>query len=92
MTDDARLLSRTTELATGYLASLATRRVGGPVDLPALRAAMGGPLPEGPTDPVTVVEGVGRSGRPGARGNCRPALLRVRRSVAACPPPSAPTG
>ena len=42
MTDDARLISRTSSIATDYLASLATRPVGRPVDLAALRAAMGG--------------------------------------------------
>ena len=42
MTDEARLISRTSSIATDYLASLATRPVGRPVDLAALRAAMGG--------------------------------------------------
>ena len=46
MTDDIRLLSRTTTIATDYLASLATRPVGRPADLAALRTAMGGPLPD----------------------------------------------
>jgi glutamate/tyrosine decarboxylase-like PLP-dependent enzyme len=55
-TDHNRVLDRTTELATAFLASLPTRPVGGRVDLAALRAALGGPLPEGPTDPLAVVE------------------------------------
>ena len=51
MTDEARLISRTSSIATDYLASLATRPVARPVDLAALRTAMGeGPLPEHPTD------------------------------------------
>jgi glutamate/tyrosine decarboxylase-like PLP-dependent enzyme len=58
MTDEARLLSRTADLATDFLASLATRPVGPPVDLSTLRAALGGPLPDGPTDPLAVVEGL----------------------------------
>ena len=45
MTHDTRLLSRTADLANEYLASLATRPVGGPVDLDGLRTALGGPLP-----------------------------------------------
>ena len=65
MTDDARLLSRTTSIATDYLASLATRPVGRPVDLAALRTAMGGPLPETPTDPLTVVEDLAAAADPG---------------------------
>jgi len=46
------------ELAGEYLDSLSTRRVGGPVDLVALRAAIGGPLPDGPSEPIAVVEGL----------------------------------
>jgi glutamate/tyrosine decarboxylase-like PLP-dependent enzyme len=50
------LLQRAATLATDYLASLDERPVGRPVDLAALREAMGGPLPEGPSDPETVIE------------------------------------
>jgi hypothetical protein len=56
MTDESRLLERTAEIASGYRASLATRPVGRPVDLVALRATLGGPLPDRPTDPLTVIE------------------------------------
>jgi glutamate/tyrosine decarboxylase-like PLP-dependent enzyme len=67
MTDEARLISRTSSIATDYLASLATRPVGRPVDLGALRTAMGGggPLPEHPTDPLTVVEDLAAAVDPG---------------------------
>ena len=65
MTDEARLISRTSAIATEYLASLATRPVGRPVDLAALRTAMGGPLPDGPTDPLTVVEDLAAAAEPG---------------------------
>ena len=67
MTDEARLISRTSSIATDYLASLATRPVGRPVDLAALRTAMGGgvPLPEHPTDPLTVVEDLAAAADPG---------------------------
>ena len=41
------------------------RPVGGPVDLAALRAAMGGPLPEDGEDPIAVVEGLARDADPG---------------------------
>jgi glutamate/tyrosine decarboxylase-like PLP-dependent enzyme len=58
MTDRSSLLSRSMELASGYLASLSTRPVGGPVDRAALQTALGGPLPDGPTDPLAVVEGL----------------------------------
>ena len=56
MTDTRALLTRTSEIAGDYLDSLGRRRVGGPVDMPALRAALGGPLPETGTDPAIVVE------------------------------------
>src|SRR5690349_18947835 len=64
-TDTARLLSRTAELATDFLTSLAERPVGPPVDLAALRTAMGGPLPDGPTDPLEVVETLSTQADPG---------------------------
>ena len=59
MTDDARLLSRTADLATDFLASLETRPVGGP-------------LPDGPTDPVTVVEGLAAAADPGLVASAGP--------------------
>jgi len=64
-TDTARLLSRTAELATDYLVSLAERPVGPRGDLATLRAAMGGPLPEGPADPLEVVEALASAADPG---------------------------
>jgi glutamate/tyrosine decarboxylase-like PLP-dependent enzyme len=65
ITDTARLLSRTAELATQYLTSLDDRPVAGPVDLAALREALGGPLPEGPSDALEVVESIARAADPG---------------------------
>jgi len=61
----AELLRHTTELATAYLASLETRPVSGQVDLAALRSAMGGPLPDGPTDPAEVIDALARAADPG---------------------------
>src|SRR5262245_18985742 len=60
-----RLLLRTAELATDYLTSLAERPAGPPTDLAALRAAMGGPLPDGPSDPLAVVEAMASAAGPG---------------------------
>ena len=45
--------------------SLDERPVARPVDLAALRAAMGGPLPDGPTDPVRVIEDLAAAADPG---------------------------
>src|SRR4029453_11171282 len=64
-TDTARLLSRTAELATDYLLSLAERPVRPRGALPTLRAAMGGPVPEGPADPLDVVEALVSAADPG---------------------------
>ena len=65
MTHDPRVLARAAALADDYLASVATRPVAVPVDLAALRAAMGGPLPDGPSDPTAVVEALASAAEPG---------------------------
>jgi len=65
MSETPRTLNRAAALAADYLAGLDARPVGGQVDLPALRAAMGGPLPDGPTDPVAVIEALAAAADPG---------------------------
>ena len=70
--DNSRVLARTAALANDYLDSLATRPVGRPVDLVALRAALGGPLPGGPTDAIEVVEGLAAAAEPGLVGSAGP--------------------
>ena len=72
MTDDARLLSRTAEIATAYRDSLATRPVGRPADLRALRAALGGPFPDQPTDPLIVIEDLAAAVDPGLVASAGP--------------------
>jgi len=72
MTETARLLSRTAELATAYLDSLDDRPVARRVDLPAVRAAIGGPLPDGPQDPLAVVEGLAAASDPGLVASAGP--------------------
>jgi glutamate/tyrosine decarboxylase-like PLP-dependent enzyme len=49
------LLRETADHAADFLESLDRRPVMPPVDLDALRTRMGGPVPEGPTDPGEVV-------------------------------------
>ena len=71
-TDTARLLARTAELASDFLTSLDDRSVASSVDLGALRAAMGGPLPDGPSDPVDVVEALARAADPGIVASAGP--------------------
>ncbi len=72
MSDQAPLLSRTAEIAAAYLASLETRPVGPPVDLAALRAALGGPLPEYPTDSLEIIETQAAAADPGLVASAGP--------------------
>jgi glutamate/tyrosine decarboxylase-like PLP-dependent enzyme len=72
MTESRALLARTAELASGYLDSLPDRRVGGPVDLAALRAALGGPLPEAGSDAASTVEWLAAGAAPGLVASAGP--------------------
>jgi glutamate/tyrosine decarboxylase-like PLP-dependent enzyme len=63
--DVRTLLQRTAELAAEYLESLEDRPVFPQVSAEELRAALGGPLPETPTDPQEVVEALARAADPG---------------------------
>src|SRR5436190_5925845 len=74
MADHDRVLHRAADLASGYLGSLDRRPVGTPVDLAALRAAMGAgtPLPDGPTDSVAVVEELAEAADPGLIASAGP--------------------
>lgn len=63
--DHDRLLARTRDLALTYLDGLPERPVAQPVDRQALTAALGGPLPDGATDPITVIEGLASGTDPG---------------------------
>ena len=66
------LLTRTAELANDFLDRLPNRPVGRPVDLEKLRAALGGPLPDGPLDPIDVVEELARGAENGLVGTAGP--------------------
>ena len=90
--DNGSLLHRTADLATDFLDGLDERPVGGPVDLAALRAAMGGPLPEEGEDPAAVIEAPGPRRGAGHRRDRRAALLRVRHRRQRCRRRSRPTG
>jgi glutamate/tyrosine decarboxylase-like PLP-dependent enzyme len=59
------LLQRTAELASDYLESLERRPVFPQVSADELRQALGGPLPEAPTDPEEVVEALAKAADPG---------------------------
>ena len=72
MDDRRRLLDRTAELANEFLDGLATRRVGPTGDLATLRASLGGPLPDGPSRPLDVVEALARGAEPGLTASAGP--------------------
>ncbi len=72
MGDETGLLARTADIAAAYLASLAERPVGRPVDLVALRAALGGALPEDPGDPIQVIEDLAAAADPGLVASAGP--------------------
>jgi glutamate/tyrosine decarboxylase-like PLP-dependent enzyme len=63
--DQGALLRRTAELAGTFLAGLDERRVGGPVDLAALRASFGGPLQASGEEALLVIEELARAADPG---------------------------
>jgi glutamate/tyrosine decarboxylase-like PLP-dependent enzyme len=69
---DDRVLDRAADLAKDYLAGLSDRPVGPAVDLPALRVAMGGPLPEQGQDPTTVIERLAEAVEPGLVASAGP--------------------
>jgi glutamate/tyrosine decarboxylase-like PLP-dependent enzyme len=56
MDDLTDLLGRAAAVSAAYRTSLSDRPVGPPVDLDAVRAALGGPLPAGPTAPADVLD------------------------------------
>ncbi len=63
--DLRRLLDRTADLATTFLAGVGERPVGRPVAASTLRAALAGPLPDQGEDPLAVIEALARAADPG---------------------------
>jgi glutamate/tyrosine decarboxylase-like PLP-dependent enzyme len=72
MDDRDALLRRTAELAGGFLERLPDRPVSRPVNLDALRVALGGPLPVSGEDPLEVIEALARRAEPGLVGSAGP--------------------
>ena len=65
MSDERELLRRTAELAGDFIESLDERRVFPDAPVDELAAALGGPFPEKPSDPLRVVEELARAVEPG---------------------------
>ncbi|MFC6016288.1 pyridoxal phosphate-dependent decarboxylase family protein [Plantactinospora solaniradicis] len=61
----AELFARTAQIAADWLRSLDRRPVAASATLGELRSRLGGPLPVGSVDPLTVVEDLARAAEPG---------------------------
>jgi len=72
MTDRDGLLRQTADIAADFLDRLPDRPVVRPVDLAELRAALGGAMPDGPSDPGSVIEALARDAEPGLVGTAGP--------------------
>lgn len=65
MTDERELLRRTAEIAADFVESLDERPVWPSASVDELRAALGGDLPEGSSDPVAVIEALAKAAERG---------------------------
>jgi glutamate/tyrosine decarboxylase-like PLP-dependent enzyme len=72
MKDRRALLRQTADIAAEFLERLPERPVWPPVDLAALREALGGPMPERGEDPQGVIEALARDAEPGIVGSAGP--------------------
>jgi glutamate/tyrosine decarboxylase-like PLP-dependent enzyme len=72
MSERRELLARTAELASDFLDRLPDRPVWPPVDLAALRDALGGPMPDRGEDPEAVIEALAGRAEPGIVGSAGP--------------------
>jgi glutamate/tyrosine decarboxylase-like PLP-dependent enzyme len=68
----AAALARAAELAQDYLAGVADRPVARPTDPAGLREALGGPLPDGPSDAAEVVDTLAQAAEPGLVASAGP--------------------
>jgi len=68
MGDERALLRRTAEIAADFVESLDERPVWPPATIEELRTTLGGPLPEGPSDPLEVVEALAEAAERGVVG------------------------
>jgi glutamate/tyrosine decarboxylase-like PLP-dependent enzyme len=65
---ERELLRRTAEIAADFVESLDERPIWPPASIDELRAALGGPLPEDPVDPLEVLDQLARAAEPGVVG------------------------
>ena len=65
---ERELLRRTAEIAADFVETLDERPVSPPASVEELRETLGGELPDGPTDPIQVVEQLAQGVEPGVVG------------------------
>jgi glutamate/tyrosine decarboxylase-like PLP-dependent enzyme len=68
VSDERELLRRTAEIAADFLETLDDRSIRPPAGVGELREALGGPLPEQPSDPLDVLEALAAAAEPGVVG------------------------
>jgi glutamate/tyrosine decarboxylase-like PLP-dependent enzyme len=68
LVSEGELLRRTAEIATDFLESLDERPIWPPASVEELRVALGGELPDEPTEPLEVIEELSRNAEPGVVG------------------------
>ena len=72
MDDRTAALRRAADLGLEFVEGLPERHVGATADATTLAARLGGPVPDGPTDPVTVVEELAEAVDPGLVASAGP--------------------
>jgi glutamate/tyrosine decarboxylase-like PLP-dependent enzyme len=72
MDDRERALRRAAEIGIDYLASLSDRHVGPRADAATIRERLPAELPEGPTDPIAVIEELASAADPGVVASVGP--------------------
>jgi glutamate/tyrosine decarboxylase-like PLP-dependent enzyme len=68
VTDERQLLRRTADIAAAFLETLDERSIAPTAGVEELRASLGGALPEGPSDPLDVLESLAEAAEPGVVG------------------------
>ena len=68
VSDERELLRRTADIASDFLDTLDERSIAPAADIDELRAALGGPLPDEPSDPLAVVQALAAAAEPGVVG------------------------
>lgn len=86
------LLTHTLKHAEHYLSGLDQRPVAVPTDPAQVRARFDGPLPSGPSDPLTVIDELVAAAEPALVATASTPATSASSPAEACPRPWPPTG